>query len=198
MRFLTATAVTVTAAAAVAVALASCSSGEPDQPAAQVPATVITTPATTPPPTPSVATPATVPLGRDITRESAETGSTARVAALEYRHNTGRAAEPPGQRGFVHAALEVRYCLDAASDPAVVSNGSWVLVSADGRRFEPASTVYDDAQPAPLYPVEGDVVPGRCVRGWAPFDVPAGEWPVEVQYAPAGSELPPGLWSIGR
>ena len=77
-----------------------------------------------------------------------------------------------------------------------VSQMPWAVVYADGRTYEPSNLTYNQF-PSPAYPLsDRTVLPGRCVRGWITFPVPANERPAMVEYQPQVTPVVVVDWKI--
>lgn len=114
-----------------------------------------------------------------------------------YRQPVAKSApRPDGQPGFEWGALDVKVCVkgDYVGDPIVVGNARWLLVYDDDTQIGPTDTGYE-AHPKPEYPWEKELAPGRCVRGWITYPVPAAERPVFVEYAASSERVPP-RWAV--
>lgn len=115
-----------------------------------------------------------------------------------YRQPVARSApRPDEQAGYEWGAVDVKVCASKTVPvPGItVSHSPWSLVYADDSQIEPSSTGYGQF-PQPDYPWgEKQVAPGRCVRGWITFPVPAKKRPVAVEYAPTGEPVAP-RWTV--
>lgn len=179
------------------VAAIAYSAGRASVPRAALPAAVSSPTATaasaaspsTPTPSPTGGGQAAHRLGERVV----SVDGTVDMTVFAYKQPVAKSAPPPdGEKGYVWGAAEVRVCVRQPSDPPVgVSEGPWSVVYTDGAIVEPSSSKYDSF-PRPEYPVVGDRIirPGRCVRGWIVFPVPAGKRPSLVEYAPESEPLP--------
>lgn len=98
----------------------------------------------------------------------------------------------PETKGHEYAAVEVKFCLasNTSGEEVTVSWGPWSLAHADGTVTEALSSWSDDWWGVPLYPsVDRVVRPGRCVRGWIPFEVDKGARVERVEYQPYGGDV---------
>ncbi|MEU7972144.1 hypothetical protein AB0B48_08880 [Micromonospora sp. NPDC049089] len=185
---------------AVAVTTAGCSGdAEPAAAPSATPTSASPTPApTTASPTPAASPSADpdVPLKLGKSRQSPDGAVVSTVYA--YKQPVAKTApRPDEQKGYEWGAVDVKVCVNKhyTADDITVSNSPWVLVYADDTQIEASSTGYDSF-PEPEYPW-GDkaLAPGRCVRGWITFPVPAKKRPVAVEYA-ADSEPVPPRWAV--
>lgn len=112
------------------------------------------------------------------------------VTAIAYKALAS--SIPPDRKGYRYQGVDIKTCLTKARERISVSWGPWSLEFADGTAIEPVTAWSDDWFRVPLYPGAGrEVRPGRCVRGWAVFEVPAGKKPTTVVYAPTEVETAP-------
>lgn len=175
------------AAAVTALALAATLTGcggeeQPETtPAAAVPTTA-TAAASTPAPA-SSPTPAVLAVGDSTTFLDGAVTTT----VLAYRQPAGSRGIPdPDRAGDTWGAIEVKVCTKPTSEVISVSTALWVLTYADGAVLEPSGVSYSQL-PQPRYPwADHEVRPGRCVRGWITYEVPAKLRPAYVQYQPDG------------
>lgn len=92
----------------------------------------------------------------------------------------------PETPGHEYVAVEVKWCLvkSSLSDPITVSWSPWSLAFHDGTVVEALSSWSAEWWGVPLYPAVDHVVrPGRCVRGWVPFEVDKRARVERVEYA---------------
>jgi hypothetical protein len=124
-------------------------------------------------------------------------GVTAGVTVLSYeggiKAQTSADAEF-GTDGYQWAAIEIKLC--SKKGTAGTTRFPWVLLYADGARYEPSDVTYGDF-PQPEYPYEAKVKAGDCVRGKTVFAVPGGKRPERVLYTPAA--IPDGVeWAVPK
>jgi hypothetical protein len=159
---------------AALLAVAGCATGAPTA-GTPVPAPVASMAAGLP-------VPSGPPLGQSATANNGQVQAT----VFGYRE--------PGKNGW--AAADVQVCAVATGIfDVTVSQGPWLLLLSCGPGT-PASPAPADALPQPGYPTGYQrLQPGKCVRGWIGFPVPAGARPVAVQYSPSGAD--PISWAVG-
>lgn len=102
----------------------------------------------------------------------------AKVTVYSYRQPTAASAPAPVPAGYVWGAADVKVC---ATELDTVSTIPWTLQYADDTQAEPSNDIYNQF-PAPEYPVEKTLQPGRCARGWIVFPVPKAKKPTMVEY----------------
>ncbi|MFY1656014.1 MULTISPECIES: hypothetical protein [Micromonospora] len=185
-------AVIIAAFVAAAVSFFIASRGQPEAPPTSSGVSPSVTPASTS--SASSSPEGLLPLGKS--HVSPDEVVTATVYA--YKQPVARSAPRPGGRlGFEWAAADIKVCVndDYAGGQVSVSNASWVLVYADTGQIEPSKTGYESFL-KPEYPWRARVLtPGRCVRGWITYPVPATERPVAVEYAAKSEPVPP-RWAV--
>ncbi|MBM0255511.1 hypothetical protein [Micromonospora sp. 4G55] len=183
-----------------ATGLAGCASDEEPAaapsptPAAATSAAPTATAVATTSPSPTAAGDTPLALGKS--RPSPDGAVVSTVFA--YKQPVARSApRPDEQPNFEWGAADIKVCVNKGyiENQIVVSNSSWALTYADDTQIEASSTGYDSF-PKPEYPWgEKALAPGRCVRGWITFPVPARKRPVFVEYA-ADSEPVPPRWAV--
>jgi hypothetical protein len=172
--------VLATAVIAATAALSAC--GSTDAPAQTVP---VETPNPQAPSTPPAADKQLV--GRAQT--SADDDSTVEVTVLRLR----QPFKPPvagvlDRKGYEYAAVEAKVCVTRNDGelPIAVSWGPWSLSWESGIVAESASSYSSEWWDEPLYPQDHIVRPGRCARGWIPFEVRRSDGrPALVSYTPS-------------
>lgn len=165
----------------IVVALAAGCSSEP---AAQPAPAAITAPEVATPSNPAPnaeATAQTLPIGQRQTLNDAD--STGTVTALRIQQPL-KSQNPPERANYEFAGVEVLKCFKTitAEGGITVGWGPWTLGYKDGTVIEPPSSWSAEDFSVPLYPRDKPVRPGRCVRGWIPFEVPKGSRASSVTY----------------
>ncbi|GHE47279.1 hypothetical protein GCM10017673_56400 [Streptosporangium violaceochromogenes] len=164
----------------VVVALAAGCSGEPTaQPAPATTAPEAATPSTEAPNAGPTAQ--TLPIGQRQTLNDAD--STGTVTALRIQQPL-KSQNPPERAGYEFAGVEILKCFKTITteNGITVGWGPWTLSYKDGTVIEPPSSWSAEDFSVPLYPRDKPVRPGRCVRGWIPFEVPKGSRASSVMY----------------
>ncbi|MEU8329808.1 hypothetical protein [Micromonospora sp. NPDC048839] len=185
------------AAVALAVALTGCGGNSDPEPAAAAvtsapPSPTAASPSASPSVSPSPTVDPNAPLTLGKSRESPDGAVVSTVYA--YKQPVAKTApRPDEQKGFEWGAVDVKVCVkkDYTANKIAVSHSPWVLVYADDTQIEPSNTGYGQF-PQPEYPWgEKVLAPGRCVRGWITYPVPAKSRPVAVEYAAESEPVPP-------
>lgn len=102
----------------------------------------------------------------------------AKVTVYSYRQPVAGSAPAPALAGYVWGAVDVKVCVSGLS---TVSTIPWTLQYPDSTQAEPSNDIYNQF-PAPEYPIEKTLQPGRCARGWIVFPVPKAKKPTMVEY----------------
>jgi len=113
------------------------------------------------------------------------------VAASAWEPMLASRSKPLDKR-LHFAALLVKFCLDSGRN-VTVSQDPWSLEYADGQVYEPSFDVDPADLPGAQYPFDRKVSPGRCVKGWVPFDIPPGPGPARAVY---GGTNQPTEWAL--
>lgn len=189
-------------ALALVAALAGCSNDNTSEPAAAPTssAPAATSAATSPTasqtsPTPDADADAVLAFGKSRRSIGGEVTST----VYGYKQPVARSApRPEGQAGFEWGAVDVKVCVnkDYTGQPIAVSNSRWVLVYDDDTQIGSSDTGYE-AFPKPEYPWSNkELAPGRCIRGWITYPVPAKKRPAFVEYAAESEASNPPRWAV--
>ncbi|MGV9535056.1 DUF4352 domain-containing protein [Streptosporangium sandarakinum] len=163
--------------ALTAVLVAGCSTSEQQ---AAAPEVRLERPTPTPTPTPTPSGPATLGA-RQETRDdtSAVTVTATRLRPLTLTDST------LGRAGYSYLGVDAKVCVvtHTGTEPITVSPGPWSLSFADDTTVD-ATFISSGMFNVPMYPQDRIVRPGRCVRGWIPFEVPKDARPAVLLYQP--------------
>ncbi|MFI7632415.1 hypothetical protein [Microbispora rosea] len=176
--------------AALAAALTACSSTPTATPGAAAAASPAK--AAAPSSTPAAAKPSPAEPRVGATQLSNDGQTKIRVTLLHVRQPM-RSIVPglPQRKSVEYAGLEVRACLVSTTDTREIVLGwfPWSVTTTDDTVVEEMSEWSNDWWNEPLYPTDHVVKPGRCARGWIPFEVPRGTRLAYVSYQPEGANL---------
>jgi hypothetical protein len=115
-----------------------------------------------------------------------------RATVTVYRYQQPlRSRFPSDRAGFVYAGIDVHVCLDQGPGPVSVSWEPWSLIYPDDTTVEPVHAWSDDWFSVPLFPGGGFeklLHPGRCVSGWALFEVREKKRPIRAEYSPTDAD----------
>ncbi|GAB3340225.1 DUF4352 domain-containing protein [Micromonospora halotolerans] len=182
------------AAFALVTVLAGCGGG-PEKPVT-VGATLAPTSAA-----PATSTPAASPsaspsqdgmlaIGQTFTFEN----NTMTTSVLGYKQPIGEASRDMKKEGEAFGGLEVNTCnLASASEPRQVNVLPWSLELPDGTTTSHRWSGVVSAE----YPYSPKTLkPGRCVKGWIVFTVPAKGEPSVAVYEGQGNQGQPAEWKL--
>ncbi|MFC4146626.1 hypothetical protein ACFO0M_10195 [Micromonospora mangrovi] len=184
-----------TALVLTTAALAGCGDQEPvgapsSTASSSSPSPAVSSASPTPSASPTAAPDVQLALGKS--KESPDGAVISTVYA--YKQPVAKSApRPEEQAGYEWGAADVKVCVKKSytANSVSVSNSPWTLVYADDSQIEASGTGYESF-PEPAFPFgEKTLAPGRCVRGWITFPVPAKKRPAAVEYAGQSEPVPP-------
>ena len=177
-------------AVALLLTLGACSSPETrTAPPAVVVGSASTTPSPLVVPSPTTAsakpTAAVLGIGQSLVFEGAK------VTVVEVT------AKPQGYHSLPLVGALVQVCNTSTDKTFTTSPRPWSLATSDGSLFKNASSSWEN-DPVPLYPWDGVITAGQCIKGWLLFEVPSGTTLTEVRYATILNDDTPitGTWKV--
>lgn len=132
----------------------------------------------------------TLALGKTFAFEN----NTMTTTVLRYKQPIGEAGDGALKKGEALGGLEVNTCnLATASKPQQVSVAPWSLAWSDGT----TTSTYWSGVVSAEYPYNPKTLkPGRCVKGWIVFTVPAKGKPSVAAYEGQANEGNPAEWKL--
>lgn len=154
-----------------------------------------TVPVETPTPSATPTGPSTMSAATGQTQTHSDSGVEAQVTVLRMRRPfpvvIPVSPPQPERKGREYAAAEVRFCLvkNSTSEDVAVGWSPWSIEFTDGTVAEALTSWSNEWWDVPLYPQDHVVRPGRCARGWVPFEVDKGAKAERVTYAPESGDV---------
>lgn len=119
-------------------------------------------------------------------RRGEDVDTTLKAVKLPYPPEEYR--EPDNGNIFIGVELEQCTNEDAEGSGTATFNGEWSAITASGEEYTGDGSYWND-WPAPKYPENTDLVPGRCLKGWIAWQVPEDTEFEKVLWRPAGTSV---------